>query len=317
MNICPKCSVEAIPGAKFCHRCGDKFTERTKRCPSCQGDNPLSSVFCHHCGFHFEGQKQAAYQPRYVIDFSQLDITPQVKALFFASLRKRVEEELDITRYSEFVERFYQSHFREVYDVRSAQIARDITTRYERFGDEGLPDIDQRIDHYFEGLLDYFIIQYCPDLHGFILPEAILRHEQSRPGKTDIKAVIADYLDLEREDEAVYANFVAMPNEYLVNACKNFLFAHRREKVYFILDLSVKGNCKEGFAMTDKAIYWKMPFEKPQSVSYSDIETVTKEKDWLLINNAFFTASSRINLKLCKLLKKIKGWKVAEPAVAS
>lgn len=317
MNVCPKCAVEVIPGAKFCHRCGDKIVERTKRCPACQGDNPLSSVFCHHCGFHFEGKQNGVYQPRFVIDFTQADLTPQVKALFFAGLRRRVEDEHDVMRYSDFVERFYQSHFREVYEVRAQQISRDISTRYERFGLEALPEIDQRMEHYFEGLLDYFIIQYCPDLHGFILPEAILKHEQSRPGKADLKELIADYLDLDREDEVVYSNFVAMPAEYLANACKNFLFAQRREKVFFILDLSIKGNCKEGFAMTDKGLYWKMPFEKAYSTQYTDIQAVKKEKDWILINNHFFTASSRINLKMCKLIKKLKGWKEPEVVVGT
>lgn len=315
MNLCPKCTVEVLPGAKFCHRCGDKIVERSKSCPACKGDNPLSSVFCHHCGFHFEGAKARPYAPRYIIDFQQTDLTEQVRAQFFASLRQRVEEEHDIVRYGDYVERFYQSAFKEVYQVRSVQISRDIATHYQRFGDNGLEEIDQKIYRSFEGLLDYFIIQFCPDLHGFVLPEAILRHEQARPGKTDLKAMIADYLDFDKEEETVYTNFVTMPADYLVNACKSFLFAQRREKVYFILDLSIKGNCKEGFAMTDKGLYWKMPFEKAKSVQYPDIDTVVKEKDWILVNQQFFTANARLNLKLCKLLKKLKGWK--EPEIAA
>lgn len=316
MNVCPKCAVEAIPGAKFCHRCGDNIIERTKTCPACHGDNPLSSVFCHHCGFHFDGQKSTVYHPKYPIDYTQPDLTGQVKALFFASLRERVDQEHDISRYSEFVERFYQSKFKEVYEVRSAQISTDTATRYNRFGDASLPEIDRRLEHSFEGLLDYFIIQFCSDLHGYVLPEAILRHEQARPGKTDLKTMIADYLDFDHEQEMVYTNFVTMQSDYLVNACKNYLFAQRREKVFFILDLSIKGNCKEGFAMTDKGLYWKMPFDKAKSVQYVDINAVKKEKEWILFNGEFFTANARLNLKMCKLMKKLKGWKEMEASNA-
>jgi len=307
MNVCPKCAVEVIPGAKFCHRCGDKIVERTKSCPACHEHNPISSVFCHHCGFHFDGKQASAYQARYVIDFTEADLSTQIKALFFASLRQRVQDEHDIQKYSDFVERFYQSAFREVYEVRSVQIARDAALRYDRFGADALPEIDERISSSFDGLLDYFIIQFCPDLHGFILPSAILRHEQSKPGKTDPRQMIADYLDFDREKETFYTDFISMPAEYLANACKNFLFAGRKEKVYFIADLSIKGNCRNGFAMTDQALYWKLPFAKAQSAAYHGMRSVNREKEWMHIDGKFFTVNPGLNLKLCKLLKKMKG----------
>ena len=74
------------------------------------------------------------------------------------------------------------------------------------------------------------------------------------------------------------------------------------------MDLPLKGNCKEGVAMTDQGIYWKMPFDKPQTTRYQDLQAVHREKDWLMINGKFFTANARLNLKLCKLLKKLEGW---------
>jgi hypothetical protein len=246
--------------------------------------------------------------PRFGLDFESHDLTEQVKALFFRSLRQRVEEEHEVSKYSQFVERFYQSRFREVYDVRARQIAADANTHWCRFGQNGLPELDQRIDRAFEGLLDYFIISFCPDLHDFVLPEEILRYEQARPGRTDLGQLITDYTALDRETETVYFDFIAMPHEYLANACKQFLFAQRKEKVFFIGDLSIKGHCKDGFAMTDRALYWRMPFDKAHSVQYADIQEVKREKDWLLINGQFFTVNPRLNLKMYKLLKKLKGW---------
>jgi hypothetical protein len=309
MNLCPKCTADVIPGSKYCHRCGDKMAEKQKPCPACREANPLSSVFCHHCGFHFEGAKKQVYQPKYALDFEADDLPEQVKALFFRSLRQRVEEEHDVTRYSEFVERFYQSRFRVVYEVRANQIATDAHKQWVRFGQDALPDLDRRIDAAFEGLLDYFIISFCPDLHGCVLPESILKHEFVTIGKTDMYQLVEDYLDFDREDETIYFDFITMPQDYLTNACKKFLFAERKEKVFFIGDLSLKGNCKEGFAMTDKALYWRVPFDSARAVRYDDVQSVRKEKDWLLINGHFFTVNPSMNLKIFKLMKKLKGLK--------
>ncbi|HNL39258.1 MAG TPA: zinc ribbon domain-containing protein [Saprospiraceae bacterium] len=311
MKGCPNCAAEIIPGAKFCHRCGDKIAEKTKLCPACQETNPYASVFCHHCGFHFEGRQRhdVAYQPMYVLDFHSADLTSQVKALFFRSLRKRVEDEHDIERYSDYVERFYTSAFRTVYDSRSRQIAEDAQLQWQRFGQNALPEIDRRIDHAFEGLLDYFVIQFCPDLNGIILPETILKYDSVSPGKTDLWHMIRDFLDFPRETESFYFDFITMPEALLANACKNYLFADRRERVYFLCDLSLKGNCKEGFAMTDRGIYWRTPYGKAQKALYHQLHELRKEKNWLLINGAFFTVNPSMNLKMCKLLKKLRGWK--------
>ncbi|MFN0014369.1 MAG: hypothetical protein ACKVU2_07450 [Saprospiraceae bacterium] len=253
------------------------------------------------------------YEPRYQLDFNQQTVTEQVKALFFRSLRERVEEEHDPQRFGFYVERFYESRFREIYAVRSEQIAEDVMLRWERFGTEALPDIDRHLERAFEGLLDYFTIQYCPDLNGVLLPSAILKHEHAEPGKTDLWHMIRDFLDFDMEEEVVYFDFLAMPEATLANACKHFLTAERRETVFFICDLSFKSNGKEGFAMTDKAIYWRAPFDKARRVLFREIHTVERTKEWLTVNGHFFTANPSLNLKLYKLLKKLRGWE--EPAV--
>lgn len=235
--------------------------------------------------------------------------------MFFRSLKGRVEEEHDPARYSDYVERFYQSKFRDVYAVRAKQIAQDVLTQWEQFGTEALPEIDRRLDVAFEGLLDYFIIQFCPDINGILLPDAILRYERIRPGQTDLWQMIQDFLDFDYEEEVFYFNFITMQETHVVNACKSFLRASRQEKVFFICDLSLKGNCKEGFAMTDRGIYWRAPFDKPRQVAYPELKAVAKGKDWLTINGHFFTANPSLNLKLLKLLKKLRGWQPATVAI--
>lgn len=315
MTLCPNCAAEPIPGAKFCHRCGTKFAEKPKICPSCHAPNPQVSVFCHDCGFHFEGKKRQeapAYQPIFPLDFDPDTLTEQVKALFFKNMRERVHEEHDIAKYSHYVDRFYQSRFREIYEVRANQIAEDALIQWERFGNNALPDIDQRIEAAFEGLMDFFFIQYCPDLNGIRLPTSILRHEHARPGQTDLWALVHDFLDFEHEMEVFHFDFIAMPEDLLANACKSFLTADRRERVFFICDLSLKGTCKEGFAMTNRAIYWRQLFDKPRRVAFDALRDIKKEREWLLLNGHFFTANPSLNLKMYKLLKKLRGWE--EPA---
>lgn len=311
MNLCPNCAADVIPGSKFCNRCGDKIAERLKPCPACQEQSPLASVFCHHCGFHFEGKQRVQerrYEPIYSLDFDPETLTEQVKALFFRSLRRRVEDEHAVEKYSDYVERFYQSRFREIYELRAEQIAEDAHLQWERFGSEGLPEIDRRIERSFEGLLDFFIIQYCPDINGVMLPPAILKYEKAQPGKTDLWQMIQDFLDFEHEQEVFHFNFISMRADLLGNACKSFLYAERKEKVFFICDLSLKGTCKEGFAITDQAIYWRAPFDRARKVRFKEIHTLKREKDWITINGHFFTANTSLNLKLFKLLKKLKGW---------
>jgi len=312
MNLCPNCAAEVIPGSKFCNRCGDKIAERTKECPACSHRGPLSSVFCHHCGFHFDAKMKDndnRYIPIYPLEFEPDTLTEQVKALFFKSLSQRVTAEHDPNKYPDYVERFYQSRFREIYGLRAEQIAEDVYTQWERFSSEALPEIDKRLKIAFEGLLDFFIIQYCPDLNGMLLPSAILKYEKAIPGKTDLWQMIQDFLDFDHEEEVVYFDFITMKPELLANACKSFLGAERNERVFFICDLSVKSNCKEGFAMTNKGIYWLAPFDRPRRVFYADIGTIKKEKEWLTINGHFFHATPTLNLKLCKLLKKLRGWR--------
>lgn len=311
MKLCPNCAAEIIPGAKFCHRCGDHIVEKTKPCPACHEHSPLASVFCHYCGFHFEGKnaRPSAYEPVYPLDFYADDLTEQVKALFFGNLRRRVEEEHDVARYSDYVERFYDSRFREIYNLRAGQIADDVYVQWERFGTETLPEIDRRLDTAFEGLLDYFIIQFCPDLNGVLLPPAILKYEKVQPGKTDLGRMIQDFLDFEREEELFFFDFVAMPEALVANVCKNFLFAERKERVWFVCDLSLKGNGKEGFAMTDRGVYWRSPFDKARRVLYHELREVKLEKKWMTVNGHFFNANPSLNLKLCKLLKKLRAWR--------
>ena len=97
-----------------------------------------------------------------------------------------------------------------------------------------------------------------------------------------------------------------MPLRKLQNASRNFLFPAKEEKVLLIADQTVFSTCREGFALTEDALYWKSHFKEAQKVFYHQIETVKKEKDWLLINDIFFNVNPTVNGKMVFLLNKLK-----------
>jgi ribosomal protein L40E len=45
--ICPVCGNENPEGAKFCMKCGTRFTQV---CPKCGAENPPQAVYCEQCG---------------------------------------------------------------------------------------------------------------------------------------------------------------------------------------------------------------------------------------------------------------------------
>ena len=118
--------------------------------------------------------------------------------------------------------------------------------------------------------------------------------------------MIPDYLALDLEGEKVYTDFLKMPLDKLKNASKSFLFPEKDEKILFICDQSILGSCKEGFAMTEKALYWKAHLEKARAVDYRLLDEIKRTKEWISINGDFFNVSPSINLKMMKLLKKLR-----------
>ncbi len=314
---CTKCSTQLIPGSKFCYHCGERIVEQVKSCPLCKAENPLTAIFCHECGFHFAGAEtsETNYTPRYALDFVPERMRHQLKALFFRLLLQRIQKEHNLQKHSQYVQRFYDSRFATIFEARTEQMAQQVLAMWERLGRSALPDIDQFLEEAFDGLLDYFIIEFCPDLNEVWLPSAILRYERRLPQASELGQMLFDFLDFEHEPEVCYTNFVEMPEELMANACKRFLFAPSDERLFFVCDLSLKGNCKDGFAMTDRALYWRAPLSRPHQVAYDAIQDLTFEREWMLINGHFFTANPSLNLKIYYLLKKLRRWR--QPSAAS
>jgi len=72
------------------------------------------------------------------------------------------------------------------------------------------------------------------------------------------------------------------------------------------VDQSLLGNLKNGFALTDSGLYWKSLLQPNHAVFFKDLRPVTTEEKSLRINDHFFDAGRRLNLKLALLLEKLR-----------
>lgn len=274
-----------------------------KRCSQCDQKIPATARFCPYCG---TAQKSGGQGPVEKVIFDRTeDIEHQFTEQFFLALRDRIREEHDPAQYRDFSERVYESGFRDTLARKARHFEDRIQEELSRSRLD-LRNLNREAEYTLEDLLDYFIIKFCPDLCEYPLPEAILKHPYSNPEKSNLKSLIFDYLALDQEKERIYTELLKMPVQKLKNAGKSFLFPGRDEKIWFICDTSILGNGKEGFAMTDTALYWKAPFEKARMVNYQSLEAVEREKVWLKINGLYFDVNPGLNLKLFKLLKKVR-----------
>lgn len=270
-------------------------------CHQCHTTLPEQAKFCFNCGAPQKAQSTPI--ERAFIDFD-VDVIRQLDQLFLEALTKRVKEEHQEEQLPAYRERLYESGFRDLVNRRGEQIAENL----QQLRTEGAKAaaINQEVKYNFEELLDYFIIRYCGDLNTIGLPETILKYQDLGLENIDLFELIPDYLAFEQENETIYTDFVKMPIEKLKNASKSYLFPEKNEKILFICDQSLLGSCKEGFAMTEKALYWKAHLEKARVVAYPHLKSVARTKDWLSINGYFFNVSPSLNLKMMKLLKKIR-----------
>jgi hypothetical protein len=308
MRNCRVCQESIPENARFCPYCGASVIEETITCPSCGEENELHADSCVKCGLNFfTGKKEARREspkppPNDIFDTSHTESAEQeIADRFSIAFERRLNEEHKPTLHNAYIDRFYKSDFRNSVEFRIQQLAEQVQGL-----EENSPAKNKILQPAFEELLDFFIIRYCEDINETKYPEEILRWQGLSFDKINVGQMIASYLDFDGEAESVYTNFVTMPAQKLKNAAQNFLFPQKGETIYFICDLSILGNCKEGFAMTRDCIYWKMPLEKKQRVYYKNLEEIKRQEDWITINGIFFNANKSLNLKLLRLLKKLR-----------
>ena len=306
MAACRKCKNELPVGARYCPACSAPVIEETFFCPNCGVENEMGVLACTGCGTMFASKEESeSIKANDIFDKSyQEGLEQEVADRFSLAFEKRLKEEHHRKLHGAYIDRFFKSDFRTSADYRIRQLAeylRGISGEKKEVENQKSVILQQA----FEELIDYFIVRFCADLNETLYPEAMLKYQGLESDKIDLAQMVFDYLDFENEDESVFTNFVSMPAKKLKNAADSFLQPAKGETLYFICDLSILGNCKDGFAMTDKALFWKMPIEKKQRVFFKKLKEIKREEDWMSINGIFFNAGKSLNLKLIRLLKRL------------
>lgn len=305
MRKCPNCFTMLSDQARFCHECGLKVADDDKKvtCPDCGEENPATAKFCRNCGKDVSEKRKAEE----LFEERPTQATEnEIHAAFREHLQQKAAEEQGEKIAPAYLERLEQSDFKFSYEIKVKQLAEDLLKNQEK------PDYDAAAAHLslhntFENLSDFFMIFYCSDLNRIELSEKILRWQNIDRNNIDLLQLVEDYLDFGTEPGVTYyTNFVEMPLDRLRTAGKSFLFPAAEEKILLICDQSVLGSLKEGFAFTERGFYWRMHFEPARMVLYQNLEEINREKDWIKINGQFFNANKSLNIKILKLLKKIK-----------
>jgi hypothetical protein len=278
-----------------------------KKCFRCQTPLPTDARFCFHCGAPQPEWNESKVRTAAVIDLEE-DIEAQLSEKFFIALKLRVEREHLAERLPEYSERLYQSGFRDIIGRRFAQAA-DRLQQMSMLGMDQARDINNYVEELYEELLDFFVIRYCKDLNEVELPDAILKYQSVPFSEVNLFEVIRDYLNLGVDKPAnFYTDLLQMPLPRLKNASQAYLFPSHGEKIILVADLSLLATGKEGFGLTERGLYWKAVLQKPQVVMYSYLSECRRNADWIEINGHFFDAGKPLNLRLLRLLGRLRLW---------
>lgn len=222
---------------------------------------------------------------------------------FWLRLDERVRAEQHAQQLTAYRERVYESGFRETIHRRLEQFAARCQQGLET--EEEQQERYRELQWLLDDLLDFFFVMYAQELNVVPLPEQILGYQGKKRAEIDLRQMGLAFLAFTEENVQVYTDLVQAPMKVLRNAAKVFLNPEKEELIWFICDLSLLGNGKEGFAMTDQALYWKSGWQPAQKVFYHKLTSLQREKEWILINDIYFNATPRLNTKMIWLLRKL------------
>ncbi len=281
-------------------------------CSTCKTRLEENDRFCSGCGAETGDRPQQTetdvYRAKYILDFREANtMANQIRTAFFKLMEKIIEADFGNNEFRKYFDEFYKSEFYKSFDLRTEQLAEEVHAIRARGSNRAELEIDRLLDTNFHALIDHFLVIYCQALHRMQLPEAMLQYvNQSNSEGIDIRQMVFDFLDFEKEKDKVYLELTKIPPAKIKNAIHSFLFSRSSEKIFFICDQTIFGSCQEGFAMTEKGLYWKSHFNPPQSVFYEELDKMEREAEWLNINGAFFNVNKTMNYKMMKLLRRLK-----------
>ena len=287
-------------------------------CANCGETVPETARFCPNCGHHLEEEvlelhdvvpEEPAAEP------TAGSSAPPPPTLTVVDLRTAFEDRLGerLTAYfgadrlPDYLAVYRKDEtFRQIRDV-SIKSLTDYLNR------ELVPSKTQRRrDNVLAGLVEYFVVETASELHPGALPQRLLRYQSVDWTTVDLFKLVMDYLDLDRETETVYTDFITTPAKVLRNATRSYLGAGRDERLLLICDQSLLGSGKQGFAFTDSALYWKNVLQPAGTVTYTTLSKVTVSDGHLSLDSQYFDAGPRLNLRVAVLLDKLRRMNLRE-----
>lgn len=278
-----------------------------KRCPNCQTELPDQARFCFNCGQEQPSTQSHGPRPQasgVSIDWAG-DLATAFQRAFLKAFPNFVRHLSATSNYDAYWDQLQQTEFQAAAQHRLQQLARQLEReRPTPFFKESRAQL--QLDLTIDNLLEFFVVYYCKDLNRIALSERILAFQEAKWITADLFPLVMAYLDPEQESTPIYTDFITLKSSKLRNASQTFLFPARDERIYLLADLSIWGNAKTGFALTDAGIYWKSVMQEAEAVYYQAIQHLKLEKGILLINGLYFDATPSLNLKLWLLLRKLR-----------
>ncbi len=309
MSNCHHCNTQLFNKTKFCHNCGTKVNsaQATVPCTSCNTINPAGTSFCLQCGANVEielANLDANYKTIYPLTFKDIKSLPaQINTHFLKVLQARISSDYPNTTFTDYVDIFHESDFKPFFDQKAYLLAEATYTIHAKQMQTEPMDIDILLKSHFDRLLNHFLSQYCQKLTGESLPSAVSFYDDAI--SIDEYQMAVDFLVPDEQKEKYYTDLETMPPMKLQNAKESFLFAQVDETIYLIYDQTIYGSCREGFAITDKAIFWKSHFKQANQVYIADLKILEKQGSGLNINNLFFEIDAGINTRVFHYLKRV------------
>lgn len=282
---CKKCFAKLLPEARFCHQCGTPL-KATKTCSSCNQENPLDALFCHRCGSSMEEDNHQHME--------------KVSSLFDQFMSREVSQNQGFRFYERILNRYKSERYYSVFSARFDQLELEQKEKQAAF-DLNNPALIRA----FHSLLEFFLVMYCQDLLPFPLSDRNLRYEGLAPEDIDLQAMAVDYIYLNELDEDIYFNLIDVEFDRLKNASEQFLHMTEEEYFLFMIDLSISGNLKHGFALTDKKLYMKAPLQQAFSIDLMNIREMKMQEQWLIIDGRYVNVNPAFNFRLKHYIQKL------------
>lgn len=315
MPDCHHCGTTLLKGAKYCHECGAKVAPQELHitCAQCGTDNPATARYCVQCGHALQSAVEEQLPAPAARYGSRDQERKLVHTAFNAILRDKVNTYFrgDKELYDRYLTRYYETDdFRQLLELRAQQMVQvlleegrviDSSTVRDEYGRE------------LEQLVHTFLFKYARSLNPIDIPEAVLKYQTQSWEEVDLERMALDYLQLDEEPlEVIYPGDMIAPDERTArrmrNAYKSWLsiqLDNPDDRLFFVVDLTLRQSLKEGFAMTDRGLWWKAPFNKQQTALFLPLRDVKRVNDWITINGSYFHVSKSINLKMLLFLKQI------------